>query len=283
MESTDNILPVQKPLPQPEAFRTPNNPPWNTPAALGVWFASVVLILVIPNLFLIPYLLAQDIPIADTRALTEFILSDPTSVLLNVAGIIPAHILTVVLGWLVVTRLRRFPFRQTLGWDRGGLVWWHYVLILAGFYLIAVVVGHYYPQQQNELLRILQSSRAAVYMVAFMATFTAPLVEELVYRGILFSALQRSFSTPIAVAFVTVLFALVHVPQYLPSYSTILLLTLLSLVLTLIRAWTGNLLPCIILHFLFNGIQSATLILDPWLRVTEAPGDKPASILFTFF
>jgi membrane protease YdiL (CAAX protease family) len=247
---------------------SPNDPPWNTPAAVGVWLASVVFILVLPNLFLLPYLSAQNTHFANSKELLDFVLSDRTAILINVLAIIPAHILTLLLAWLVVTRFRRFDFRKTLGWTWGGVAWWHYIVILAVFFAIAGIVSSFFPEQENDLTRILKSSRTAVYIVAFMATFTAPVVEEVIYRGILYSAFQRTFNGPVAVLIVTLLFAMVHVPQYYPSYSTILLLTLLSLVLTLVRAGSGNLLPCIVLHFLFNGIQSAALILDPWLSKT---------------
>ncbi len=95
-----------------------------------------------------------------------------------------------------------------------------------------------------------------------MATFTAPIVEEVVYRGVLFSAFQRSVGVPAAFAIVTFMFAFVHVPQYYPSYSTIFLLTLLSVSLTALRVVSKNLYPCIILHMLFNGLQSIMILLD---------------------
>src|SRR6478609_4855946 len=107
---------------------------------------------------------------------------------------------------------------------------------------------------------MLASSRVVVFLVAFMATFTAPIVEEVVYRGILYSAFQRARGPVLATVAVTLLFASVHVPQYYPSYSTIGLLVLLGLILTLIRARTNNLLPCIVLHTIFNGLQSVLLI-----------------------
>jgi membrane protease YdiL (CAAX protease family) len=110
-----------------------------------------------------------------------------------------------------------------------------------------------------------------VYIVAFVATFTAPFVEEVVYRGVLYSAFQRWLGVPGALIITTFLFALVHVPQYWPSYSTIFLLTLLSLILTTIRVKTGNLLPCIIFHTIFNGLQSISLIAEPMAKPGQTP------------
>ena len=150
------------------AFADPNNPPWNTPAAIGVWLASVLFILLLPNIVILPYLLSKNVNLSSAAELLEFLLSDPTAVLLNVLAIIPAHALTLLLAWLVVTRFKRFPFRDTLGWRSGGMKWWHYAAILAVFFTIALVIGNYFPEQDNDLLRILRSSRLALYIVAFL-------------------------------------------------------------------------------------------------------------------
>jgi membrane protease YdiL (CAAX protease family) len=258
--------PIQAPLlPLP----TPNDPPWGVWSAIGVWLASVFFILLIPGMFLVPYLATLEPPIAEPDQLVEFAKSDPTSIFLQIVGILPAHFLTIFLAWLVVTQGRKFSFRRTLGWQNGGFRWWHYCVILGGFLVVAAVVNAYFPEQENDLIRILRSSRSAVYIVAFVATFTAPVVEEVIYRGILFSAFQRAIGVPIAFILVTFLFALVHVPQYYPSYSTIFLLALLSVTLTAIRVRSGNLLPCIVLHTLFNGLQSVLLIAEPYLRTEE--------------
>jgi membrane protease YdiL (CAAX protease family) len=246
--------------------QSPNEPKWSVGEALGVWFASVLLILLVPTLFLLPYLTTLSTPITDTDQLMEFARTDPTSIIVQLVGIIPAHLLTLGIAWLVVTRISQYRFRGSLGWERGGFRWWHYFLILAGFFALAVVVGHYFPEQENELLRILKSSREAVFVIAFIATVTAPIVEEVVYRGVVYSSFQAKFGIPAAFAFTTILFAVVHVPQYLPSYSTIFLLTLLSVILTIIRIISGNLLPCILLHMFFNGLQSAILIAEPYLK-----------------
>lgn len=259
-------LPLPDEPAMPEKAPAPNNPPWNLLEALGVWLASVACILIIPSVLLLPYLVSHDPPITDNEQIVEFAKSDPVAIFLQILAIIPAHTFTLVLAWLVVTRVRRYSFRKMLGWEKGGFVWWHYCIMLIGFVGVANLVYQFYPEQENDLIRVLSSSRSAVYIVAFVATFTAPLVEEVTYRGILYSAFQRRIGVNAAFVFVTLLFSIVHWPQYWPSYSTILLLTLLSITLTAVRVMSNNLLPCIILHTLFNAMQSLFLILEPYLK-----------------
>jgi membrane protease YdiL (CAAX protease family) len=258
---------------------TPDNPPWNSLIAVGVFIASVLAIIIVPTIVVLPYVVSQGPGFGDNQALGGFLQQDPWAIILQMVAIIPAHLLTLAVAWAVVTRARTFSFRESLGWETGGMKWWHHVVILGAFFAIAIVVGNYFPEQENELTRILKSSRYAVFIIAFMATFTAPLVEEVIYRGLLYSAFQRTLGVGPGVAAVTLLFALVHVPQYYPSYSTIFLLLLLSLTLTAVRAVTGNLWPCIVLHTVFNATQSILLILEPYIS-TEVPIVEPTTGFF---
>jgi len=263
---------------------TPNDPPWNGWMALGVWLLSVLFILVFPLIFVLPYMLAQNVSLADKTQLAEFLTQDKTVILLQLLSVIPAHIFTLLVAWAVATNLRKYSFKQTLGWEWGGFKIWYAFVITAAFFVLAIGFKSIFPEQENEMDKILKSSQAAVFLVAFFATFTAPLVEEVVYRGILYSALQRRFGVILSVSFVTLLFAAVHIPQYsnnsVPDYGTITILILLSLVLTTVRMATDNLLPCIVLHTVFNGIQSALLIAQPYLeKYAKQTEEAPAVII----
>ncbi len=243
--------------------------------AVFVWLVSFILIAVIPMLFLLPYLASQNINFSDSEKLVEFSTNDPTALLLQIGAVIPAHLLTLFLAWMVITNFRKYSFTEMLGWKWGGFKWWHTILLLISVFGLAFAMVSIFGEQDNDLMKILRSSRAMVFLVAIMATFSAPIVEEVVYRGVLYSAFQRTFNVPIAVFLVTLVFAGVHFPQYWGDYSTLITLTFLSLLITLIRVKTDNLLPCIFFHFVINGLQSILLILQPYLpeSLTEV---KPA-------
>lgn len=264
---------------------SPGNPPWQSWEAIGVWIASVLFIVFVPAILLLPYLAINGVQLTDAEQLADFLKTDAKSIVLQIAAIVPAHLLTVAVAWLVVTRGKKYSFKDMLGWKSGGFAWWQYIVVLVGFAFIAIAVGNLIPEQENDLIRMLKSSRSAVYAVAIVATLTAPFVEELVYRGVLYSAFQRAMGVPAAFLLVTALFALVHVPQYWPSVSTIILLTLLSVILTAIRVKTGNLLPCVIFHTIFNGLQSLLLILEPYLQLyfPKPETQEQLSSIFSFF
>lgn len=257
----------------------PDSPAWGSGIALGYWVVSVLFIVIIPAMFLVPYAMMQDPPITDNEALVEFAKNDKNAIVLQVLAIVPAHLLTLLLGWLIVTRVRKDSFKEALGWQSGNVRWWHYPAILIGFFAVAAIVSTFFPEQDNDLIRMIQSSQAALISVALLATITAPIVEELVYRGVMYSAFQKTLGVPAAFVSVTLLFALVHVPQYWPSFSTIILLTLLSFILTGLRIYSKNLWPCIVLHTIFNGLQSVGLILSSYYEKKDPAAE--AAFIFT--
>lgn len=252
-------------LPDETKNPTPNDPPWNSGVAFLVWAASVALILILPTIAIVIYIAANGISFTNREQLMELLKTDINASIIQILAIIPAHIFTLILAWAVVTKLNKYSFREMLGWKFNNFKVWHIIVVVVAIFALAGGLTSYFGETDNELLKILRTSRTAVVLVAILATFTAPIVEEVVYRGVLYSALQRTVGVWMAVFLVTLLFAVVHVPQYLPDFVSISMICLLSLILTLVRVWTKNLLPCIILHFVFNGIQSVILILEPYL------------------
>jgi uncharacterized protein len=252
----------------PVAVIDPNNPPWGLVAAFLAWLASVLLLFGMAFLFLVPYaaLKSQDM---SREELHQFLATDKTAILLTVLSGIPAHLLTLGVVWAIVTRFGKRPFWETLGWSRGkGFGYWTSAGAAALLYLIGVSMIYLFRQEgvETAMERIVGSSRTTALAIAFMAVVTAPLVEELVYRGVLYSALQKAAGKVLAVVGVMVLFTIIHVPQYWPNYGIIGAVCLLSISLTLVRAYTGRLLPCFIMHLVFNAIQAVLIILEPYLR-----------------
>src|SRR5436309_849707 len=83
-------------------------------------------------------------------------------------------------------------------------------------------------------VRLLRISTSVRVSVALLAVFTAPLVEEVVYRGILYSALARARGRSLSIVVVALLFAAAHFHQYRESLAVIAAILSLSLVLTLL-------------------------------------------------
>jgi uncharacterized protein len=229
---------------------------------LLVWLGSYVLIFGFQAVAFIVYLVFAS-PENGGR-ITIQMLSDPLLITLSILSTFPAHILTLLLCWLIVTRRGRRPFWQSLGWGWHPQFKWVHAVALAFLMLgLNYLLERSLPHQETELEKLLKLGLAVRLTVAALAVLTAPLVEEIVYRGVLYSGIERALGKTAAVGMVTILFAGVHYSQYRASIAVLTAIFLLSLVLTVLRAATGKLLPCVATHLVYNGIQAIAFIAAP--------------------
>ena len=256
----------------------PNNPSWGLGAAFLTWIGSVVLLIVTPLFFTIIYAIYHSLRYGSAAQGL-----DQTTLLFILAlATIPAHVLTFAGVWAVVTRFNKLPFRAGLGltwskrfgfWTSAGLA----VLLLGA----GLLFMKYFGGEPTDIDKLIQSSMAARITLALLAATTAPLVEEMVYRGVLYPACQRAVGMTWAVVIVSILFVLPHVLQYYNNLGVIIVITVLSFCLTLVRARTGKLLPCVVMHMVFNGIQSAIILLEPYLPQTAPDVEQKAPAVLT--
>jgi membrane protease YdiL (CAAX protease family) len=232
--------------------------------------------------FLVPYSLQRGLDPGSpeyVNNLASLALTDKTAIFLQVLALLPSHLLTFALVWALVTRFGQRPFLASLGWGWSGrLRFWGSVGLGVALFLagtgVAKLLG---ADQPTQLEQIINSSPGARYLIAALAVLTAPFVEEFIYRGVLYAALQRLVGVAGAVLIVLGLFTLIHVPQYWPNFGVIAAVGMLSVSLTIIRAYTGRLLPSIVIHLVFNGITSILLLIEPHLPKLGPASEQAAS------
>lgn len=254
----------------------PNNPPWSVGQALLTWVMSVVLLLVVPVLAVIPYVLYRTMVYGSDNP--ETLLADKNFIFISILGIFPTHLLLFGMIWLVVTKGGRRPFWQTLGWS-----WpenfgpWKSVAWALGLLAVGLLMTRLFGGGETQLDQLINSSYRTRVATAILAVATGPLVEELLYRGLLYAALQKTLGMLWAVTIVSGLFAAVHVFQYYNNLGVIAVIGLLSISLTLVRARTGRLLPSFVMHLVFNGIQSVFLVLQPVVQKLQQGTEQKAA------
>jgi membrane protease YdiL (CAAX protease family) len=257
----------------------PNNPPWGLPSGILTWVGSVVLLYVAAIFIVLPYTLTH-VQSRDPEAIKKFLLTDKTAVFLQIFSAVPAHLLTLFITWAVVTRFGKRPFWKTLGWswsEKFGF--WKSAGLAIGLLLVGVGVSKLIGGEPTLIDQIVDNSLASRYMLVFLAAVSAPFIEELVYRGVLYSAIQKTMGLRWAIIIVSILFAAVHVLEYYNNIGVILVISILSVSLTLLRAYTGKLLPCFIVHLVFNGIQAILIIIEPYLPHSAPDLDQKAPAL----
>lgn len=241
--------------------------------AVVIWIISFILLLFVPLIVAVPYLVYRVVEFGAPTA--QALAGDKWLLFYSVLGILPAHLLTLAVAWLLVTEGGRRPFWKTIGWDwperttPGMTVLVSALTALALFglaWLVTLLVG----DRKTDIDLLIESSIYTRFATAFMAAATAPLVEEVIYRGVLYGALEKAAGAAVAIPVVSLLFAGVHVYQYRNNVAVILVITLLSVVLTVSRAVSGKLLPAFIIHLVFNGIQSVFIVLGGFMNI-DAP------------
>lgn len=290
------VAPPEQPVEQPlglgelspvGAQAVPVAPVWMDAAlALALWLLSIFLIVFVANLIPLPYILFRYRGVQLTQ---QVLTSDPTILFLSVLGVLPAHVLTFGAAWLLVTRNGKRPFWRTLNWSwTRRLELMDYVAIVWGFSFLAVVlyvVSGFVTKligggEPTDIEMLVKSSAATRITLAVLATATGPLVEEVIYRGVLYPAVQKVLGAVWSVVIVSFLFTFVHVFQYRNNWGVITAIAILSVTLTLTRAISGRLLPCFIIHMVFNGIQSLIILFHPYLEQMEkGAGQKTGLVL----
>lgn len=224
---------------------------------------SVVLLLIVPLLAIVPYVLYKLFLQGSTQGLGN----DADLIFISILAVFPAHVLTFLIVWVLVTNRGRLPFWQTLGWS-----WpenfgpWKSVALAVVLLGAGWLVTWFLGGSETQLDQIIKSSLKTRFATAFLAGLTAPIVEELIYRGVLYSALQRTLGMLWAVVAVSVLFTGVHVVQYYNNLGVIAVIAIVSVTLTLVRAHTGRILPSYVMHLVFNGVQALFLVLQPFVE-----------------
>ena len=328
----------------------PDNPPWGLGLGISAWGFSVAVSLIIPLIaavvWLAPKIIGHPPSVspedADAwQAEVLALVNSPTSLLIQVISIIPAHLLTIAFCWATITKMGKHPFLEGLAWkwtispaikqaapvisrlllglfilgvafaivstlrhpppsEEGGAPIWVTVIqaafggVAAAVFLmllsslqrdpdsraaVAIAKGSYVvgvllavimlsilfdkvlPNKENTAFdMLLKSSRQARIWISLLAVFTAPFVEEFVYRGVLYSALRPRVGLKWTVAIVTLLFSAVHFPQYWGAWAVLAGLTTLSLALTAVRASTRSIFPCVAIHLLNNAFAAIQIL-----------------------
>ena len=78
-----------------------------------------------------------------------------------------------------------------------------------------------------------------------------PILEEVVFRGLMFSRLNRSMPTWLAIIITSAVFGLVHGQALWAVWAG-----LLGVIINIVRVKTGSLIPCIIIHIINNTTSS---------------------------
>lgn len=243
----------------------PDDPQWGIPEAAGIFLASVLALLAGAQIFVVAYMIyagREGIVLPSG----EEMLQSPGLVMASILGSGVGHVVTIALAWLVVTNGGRESFFRSIGWGwQRGIGPVSVMIAFGGVYAANLAFALVFQwldmvPENTPFEQVLGLSFATRLAISVFAVVSAPFVEEVVFRGIIYPALARRTGRIAAILVVSALFLGVHVAQYDGSAAFLLPLGLLSIVLTTLRAVSGSVMPSFALHLVFNLCQVALIM-----------------------
>ncbi len=107
-----------------------------------------------------------------------------------------------------------------------------------------------------------QFSRGELQVLSFFAVLIAPMMEELVFRGLVQTTLRWYVSSGWAIVITALIFVFAHV-MYYQTWLVMVYVFLLALIFSWVREASGSLIPGIIAHT-FNNTMAALLLAVYW-------------------
>ncbi len=173
--------------------------------------------------------------------------------LVVVAGQSLAYLLVLAYMYVLVTRERGRPdFLAALHWNWPSNV---ALYVLAGFILSLALqaVAHFLPIPKELPIDSFFRTPAEAWALGILSVTLAPLMEELFFRGFLYPVLARRLGLPVAVLVTALGFAALHGAQLMFSWGPVLVIFLVGLVLTTVRAKTNSVAAGVLIHMAYNG------------------------------
>jgi hypothetical protein len=165
--------------------------------------------------------------------------------------------------FFLVTVDHRQPFWLMLRWRRmtpGKTL----ACLVGGAFLTAAIalLPPVLPDANQFPLENLFNSRAAAYAIGAFAILVAPLMEEMIFRGLLFGIFESQVGLRFATLITAILFGGLHVPEYWGAWNHMFLIFLVGLVFSLARGMSGSLAPSVFLHMGYNGSMMIALFIS---------------------
>jgi len=187
--------------------------------------------------------------------------------------------------YMTLAVLRGLPFWRSLGWKKltaapamGKGRPWVFFFSGCGLAIFVAIASSRIKNTEHIPIQDLFKSRSGAMLLMAMAVFVAPLVEETVFRGYLYPLFASKFSsfaqnagaepldairfgTFVGILFTGILFGLMHGAQLGWTWGLVGLLTLVGVIFTFARAWTGTVLASFLLHLGYNSMIAFTSII----------------------
>ena len=153
---------------------------------------------------------------------------------------------------LLVEGKYRSRFWQAIRWNWpgiGGLTFIGIGVLMLSF----DIMGRFLPMPKSTPFDQFFAHTSDAYLTAIFAITLGPLMEELFFRGFLYPVLARRMGVFWGIVLTAVPFGLIHAVQYGYAWGAVLIIFLVGVVLTAVRAKTKSVASSFLAHVGYNG------------------------------
>ena len=235
-------------IPPPPRPSAAENPPWNGFDVLSIVGVAVIALVILPLIVVVfaHLLVFRKLSLSEIVQVPEVVLA------------VQVLIYAVVFGLMFrLMRLRAGQFWAPLRWNWPNS-WAGFLILGALLYFALMGLGQLLPIPKHlPIDRFFQTSRQAAMMSVLSVTL-APFMEELFFRGLLYPVLARRFGVAVSIFLTGAAFGILHGAQLKYSWA-VLIIFIVGVVLTAVRAYTKSVGASFLVHAAYNGTLSALL------------------------
>lgn len=181
--------------------------------------------------------------------------------LVVIAGQVLAYLVVFAYMYILVTRERGRPsFLSAIHWNWPSSP----ALYIAGGVVLSIalqLLANTLPMPKNLPIDALFRTPAEAWVLTIFSVTLAPLMEEFFFRGFLYPVLARGVGMTAAIFITAFAFALMHGQQLTYSWGPVLVIFLVGVVLTMIRAHKNSVAAGLVVHIAYNGTISTLMFI----------------------
>jgi hypothetical protein len=241
-----NNFPSPPGPPQPDQVGAPEEKP--APVENPLWTGWVVL-LIAALTFLLPSVFFLAAVLVTRKYFHPVASFNPVLALVaEFAGYI------AVLGFMVMFIEGQYhvPFLRAIGWNWPRNQWWS----LAGLGVVLLLaiqgIGHFLPIPKEVPFDKFFGNARDAYLTSLFAISFGPFMEEILFRGLLYPVLARRIGMIASIVLTGVAFGLVHGVQLAFAWGPVLMISVVGIVLTTVRAVKHSVAASMIVHIAYN-------------------------------
>jgi len=249
LASSDLIVGSPLALAETSAPRPPRDPAWSGWDVLLI--AGLTLVSIVIGGFFLMLLTHLFVPRVNLTAVAPE---------LAIAAQFLAYIVVATFMVMLIEGRYHVRFWQAIKWNWPQSSWkWLGVGVLL---LLSInVVARFLPMPKSTPFDQFFLKARDAYLISIFAVTLGPLMEELFFRGLLYPVLARRVGMFWGIVLTALPFGLVHMFQYGYAWGVVLLIFLMGVVCTTVRAKTGSVASSFLVHVGYNGTEMFLLAL----------------------